>query len=270
MSQETGPFNFVTGPLKALKRRRHRRRWRWLRKFKSIYLAYMTAPVVLAVVILGVLAIDSFSKIERSQRGLNAAFNSLTAKPATELNLQDYEQVDGALVALNGTLTRANTRTRPLRIVSFLSADNEARFKLLDAAIHAIAGSRHFLAGLKPTVVLLERGDSDSANTPRIVATGALGNRSVELLRAGKSRFLQAETEFDAANNLIAGIELGGVSPDILLAVDTFLSYVENIETYNDLALVSPDLLSLALGLRETQTYLVLAQNSDEIRPIGG
>lgn len=48
------------------------------------------------------------------------------------------------------------------------------------------------------------------------------------------------------------------------------------IQTYGDLAdfhrvlLASPDLLTAALGLNETQSYLILAQNNDELRPSGG
>ena len=34
--------------------------------------------------------------------------------------------------------------------------------------------------------------------------------------------------------------------------------------------LVAPDLLTTALGLDNPQTYLVLSQNSDELRPSGG
>lgn len=266
MSDETSSLDPLHSVIKAAgSRQRQRRRRPWyhklVKRFKFIYIGYMLVPIVLIGVFLTVLAVDSFNKVEQSQDDLVNTFSSMSEKAATELTLQDYEHLDGALQALNTSLLGASQQTRPLRLLSFSSPNNAARFKLLDAAIHATTGSRHFLAGLKPTVVLLDGGNAGSDPT---------GERSVELLEAGRSRFLQAQQEMRLARTTLDAIALEGVSRNVLLDIQTLRDYLDEIEAYNELALASPTLVSNILGLEQTQTYLILAQNSDEIRPSGG
>jgi hypothetical protein len=94
--------------------------------------------------------------------------------------------------------------------------------------------------------------------------------RSVELLHLGQGRFLSAQKHLDAAQTEIADLNLAEVSPDLLVTVDRLIKYHADLRDINSMLLDSPELLTVALGLDEDQTYLVLSQNSDELRPSGG
>src|SRR5687767_4846626 len=156
MSEDIKLFQAVEKP--RVRRRKRSRFAKLRKKFKSVYAAYALVPIVLLVVMASVVTVDALSKISRSQNDLSNVFSSIDNKPATDLSLNDYEQVDSALFSLSNALNGAKNRTKVLRLFAFVHSDTEARFKVMDAAIHMINGSRHFLAGLKPTVVLLERG----------------------------------------------------------------------------------------------------------------
>jgi len=60
------------------------------------------------------------------------------------------------------------------------------------------------------------------------------------------------------------------VSPDLFVTVDGLARYHDELADINSILLDSPDMLRVALGINDTQTYLVLSQNSDELRPSGG
>jgi hypothetical protein len=252
------------------RRRHHRRRAHWLRQIRLIYFAYLLVPLIVGIVILAITAADSLSQVSRSQDDFKTVFRSLEDKSATELTLQDYQHVDESLVALNQALESAHTRTRPLRLLEFLTPGIQLRFKLLDAAIHATTGSRHFLAGLEPTVVHLERGGIVAAESTEAGNFGSSGERTSELLLVARSRFLAAQKEITSAQTILAELDLKGVSGKDLLSVETLREYIQQVENYNNLALQAPELLNLALGLDATQNYLILSQNNDELRPSGG
>jgi hypothetical protein len=199
-------------------------------------------------------------------------FVSLENKTATEYTLRDYEEIDIALASLNESLRTVDSRTSLLRPVApLLGSDLSTQFELLDAAIHASSGSRDFLAGLKPAVTLMERGGmvsaEDNSSTQSIEATG---ERAIELLEAGQERFLDAQIELNAAREILDGLELDNISSDTLLDIQELRDSIEDIEALNSLALQAPELLNTALGIDETQTYLILSQNNDELRPSGG
>ena len=254
-------------------RRRRRRRKPWYRRIRLVHLLYALVPVIVGVVLLSVLTADAISKINRSQNDLNVVMSSLENKPATDFTLRDYELIDESLQQLSEALVSANNRTTPIQLVSFLNSDLETRFEVMEAAIFITEGTRDFLAGLKPTVALLERGgedDNDEDNDLEESSTTLTGTRSVDLLRAGRSRFLEAQAQINSARALLDEIDLNGVSSSTLLDVESLRDYVDQIDTYNSLALAAPELLEVALGFQGTQTYLVVAQNNDEIRPSGG
>jgi hypothetical protein len=252
------------------RRRRHRRRWYWLKYIRPNYLAYLFVPAIIAIVVLAILAADSLSQVSRSYNDFKTIFKSLEDKSATELTLQDYQQVDESLAALSQALDRANTRTRPLRLLEFLSPNIRIRFSLLDAAIHAVAGSRDFLAGLEPTVVHLERGGIVATESAETGNFGSSGERTSELLLTGRNRFLGAQQEISTAKTILTELDLTGISGEDLLSLQTLSDYIERVDTYNQLALEAPELLNLLFGLEETQSYFILSQNNDELRPSGG
>jgi Protein of unknown function (DUF4012) len=248
--------------------RRHRRKG-FLRRIKAIYFLYLFIGLLVIALVMGILIANSLSQVSRAQDDLSLVFDSLEGKSATEYTLNDYHDIDVALESLNSALNTANNRARFLRPLGSFNRNLDLRFKLLDAAIHATSGSRHFLAGFEPTVTLLVRGGVVSGDN-NIQSFQPTGERSVELLEAGQTRFLDAKRELDTANQILDSLQLEGVSADNVLEVEALKESIENIETYNSLALLAPEILVTALGIEETKTYLILSQNNDELRPSGG
>ena len=247
--------------------RRRRRRPLW-KRLHPVLLLYAIAPIFAVVIVFGVLIVDAGSNITKARDDFDLVLNSLSEKSATELTLADYDQIDASLAALEDALQGANTRIMPLRFAGAANRDIDARLTLLESASHSVIGTRNFLAGMKPVIALLERGQA--SDTDSGIAIAAIGERSVELLRAGQPRFIEAQVEFNNAKVSLGELTLEGISADTLLDIETLQEFIDLAETYNLIAINAPELLSLALGLDETQTYLVLSQNNDEIRPSGG
>ena len=105
---------------------------------------------------------------------------------------------------------------------------------------------------------------------PHAPRRGITAQRSVELLQAARQSFVLADSQLTVARQKLDEISIDEISEQQLLDVEELSDFQETIKTYNDLALLSPALLTQLLGLDEVQTYLVLAQNNDELRPSGG
>lgn len=267
----------------AAKSRSRRRRSRSRRRrsssrsfFRPVYLLYMLVPIVLLATGFAIAISNSINDVETAQSDLETVLQTVENKDATELTLNDYDQIDAALQQLINALDDANGLTSLIRPVSMFDANVRAQFDLIDAARQTATGTRDFLSGMRPTLALLERGGlvestannaGDSA-TPAVI--GSTGERSVELLAAARGRFADARESFNEAAEVLAGIDRSGVSQDLLVNIQEISDLHDNMQTMNELALNAPEMLTLLLGLDETQTYLVLAQNNDEIRPSGG
>jgi hypothetical protein len=63
---------------------------------------------------------------------------------------------------------------------------------------------------------------------------------------------------------------LDTLSSELVLASDDLETYYAQLQQANSILLESPELLTSALGLDGERSYLVLSQNSDELRPSGG
>ncbi len=258
-----------------MKRRRRRPRYlRWLRKVRSqllpVILAGLSICVVLAV-FTAVLISNAMLDVENAQESLNRRFDSLSQSPATELSLKDFDDISASVQKLNAALLRLNSRTRLFQpLASLAGRDTEIQIEMMDAGIHLTAGANLFLNGLEPTIVLLQREGVLESDVSGETLPTAKGLRAVELMKAGQSQFLSAERELQIAQDILNGLNLDGISESLLLDVRDFQEFAEQIQSYNSLALESPELLTSALGIDEARTYLVMAQNNDEIRPSGG
>jgi hypothetical protein len=255
------------------RRRRSRRRRSAMRSFfRPIYILYLAVPLVLLVMVFAVLVNNAINDVEAAQADLETVLQTIENKDATELTLADYDQIDSSLGQFINAIADAETLTLPARPFSTFDSDVKAQFDLIDAARETAIGTRAFLNGMRPTLVLLERGglveSASDGSTP--AAIGSTGERTVELMAAARSRFATASNNFAEAENILDGIERSGVSQDLLVSIQDITDLHNQMQTYNELALNAPEMLTLLLGLDESQTYLVLAQNNDEIRPSGG
>lgn len=260
---------------KAYKRRRRRKsRFRWVRrarrrlkKFNWRIVLIVVLGTVAVIVMSGlVLTMDARNQLDDSWASLDRVWSHLNNTPGTELTLTDFNRLQVATRDLSDSLSNARRQTSFLRPLSFLSADLETSLDALDAGQELALAADKMLTGLEPTLNFLTEGEEDAAVATQISS----GERVVELLRLGRSQFLSAQTHLDKAQREIDALDLGDVSADLLVTVDGLAKYHEQLADINQTLLESDELLTSALGLTDTQTYLVLSHNSDELRPSGG
>lgn len=271
---DTSSLNDLIRPQERKHRRRRRRRFRWARRIKKritrlnwLLLVILVLGVVTAIV-MGtlVLAINARNEVYDAWQGVDRVMTSINNKPGTELTLTDFDLLQLSINDLTSSLANARSQVSFLRRLAFLSADLETSLDSMDAAYDLTLAARDVLTGLQPAISYLTEGEDDQTVTVEFSS----GERTVELLSLGRSRFLSAERHLAAAKAKIDSMNLAEVSPDLLVTVDSLSRFHSKINDYNSLLLDSPELLSEALGLTETKTYLILSQNSDELRPSGG
>ncbi|MBI5928553.1 MAG: DUF4012 domain-containing protein [Chloroflexi bacterium] len=262
-------------PEKLHKRRRRRssqfkitrRVQKRLRKFRWRVIV-ITFVVVVLVAIAGsaVLVVDSLSRVQTSQTSLNRLLDSLNTKPANEWTYTDFERLQGAITELLNSLESAEQRAFLARPFARFNDDLAGVMDMLDAAQELGTATNAMLTGLQPTLFYLTEGQQDDS----LAVQGSSGERAVELLTLGRGSFATANQHLTSADNILNSLNSGGFSADLLLVEQDLLAYYDQLLEINQILLESPELLSVALGLNDTQSYLVLAQNSDEIRPSGG
>ncbi|NDJ75629.1 MAG: DUF4012 domain-containing protein [Chloroflexi bacterium] len=260
------------------RRRRSRHRFRWIRRFRK-RIARINARVLL-VMITSVLAVMAMSalvltmnarrEVEESWEDVSRILDELSpnSNGSTEFTLSDYERLQDSVNDLNASLRSAKRQTAFLRPFAFLSADLETLLASLDAAEHLAQAGDNMLTGLEPTVFYLTDNEEDEIFTSEFSS----GERLVDVLQLGQSSFANAAHHLDAAERIIEPLDLADISPRLLVTVDGLNRYHDQLAEYNRLLQRGPGLLSNMLGLNGagTQTYLVLSQNSDELRPSGG
>ncbi|HEX2908001.1 MAG TPA: DUF4012 domain-containing protein [Phototrophicaceae bacterium] len=253
-------------------RRRSRSRWKRLRKrLKRLVnwrILLVTLVSILVVVVVGalVLTTDAANRVNTSVSNLNRVIEMVANRPGTELTLTDFQRLQSSINDLLLNLNRARWQTVFLRPFAFLNPDLNATFLSLSIAEELALAADDVLTGLEPTLFFMVSGD----DSERVIAQISSGERIIELLDIGRSRFLSANDHLEKAGMQLAQVDFAEVSPAFLLQTLTLQSYHQQFKTINDLLLTAPDTLSLALGLNDPQSYLILSQNSDELRPSGG
>jgi hypothetical protein len=210
--------------------------------------------------------VSARNNVAESQDNLERVIEDISQTPSSELSLADFERLQASVTDLNASLSSARRQTLFLRPFTFLSADLDTYLQALDAAQELVLAANEMLTGMEPTLKFLSEG----AESDAVVLQLSSSERSVELLNLGQGRFLSAQSHLKSAQTEIDQLELAEVSSDLLVTVDGLIKYQSQLNDINDLLLDSPELLTVALGLEDTQTYLVLSQNSDELRPSGG
>jgi len=130
------------------------------------------------------------------------------------------------------------------------------------AGIHLTAGADHFLDGLEPTIVLLQRGGVLESSESGTTLPTAKGRRTVELMEAGRINFDKPNANFKWPGHS-QRFEHRGHFEARLLDVRDLQDFAEQISPIT-IWRWSHRLLTSALGIDEARTYLILAQNNDE------
>ncbi|MBI5957841.1 MAG: DUF4012 domain-containing protein, partial [Chloroflexi bacterium] len=254
------------------RRRSHRNRLvKFFQRFSTKYdwriSLLMGVGVTAAIILMAlILSLNARDRVDNSWRSLDRIWQTISSKPGTELTLSDFERLHAAVQDLNSSLSGAKTQTAFLRPFKFANGDLATGLEVLDASQQLVMASDEMLSGMQPVMFFLTQGGEDETVTTQISS----GERVVELLDLGRGRFLSAQQRLDNAKQQIDDLDLNKVSSDMLVTLDDLSAYYRQLNDINNMMLESPDLLIGALGLEETQTYLVLSQNNDELRPSGG
>ena len=261
-------------PQRVRKRRRRSSRYRTLRRLRrrimkiNWRLIFVMIVAVVSVVVMSLLVIarNIYDEVNDSWLSVNRVWDNLNDTPGTELTATDFEHLQSAIKTLNESLGRAKSQTTFLRSFAFLYSDAELYFTALDASYEMTLAADAILEGIDPTIFFLTEGEEGESVATQISS----GDRVVELLGLGHGQFLEAQDYLDQAREHIDELDLASVSKDMLPLVDGLEKFHAQMQDINLTLLDSPELLTEALGINETKTYLVLSQNSDEIRPSGG
>lgn len=254
--------------------RHHHRRFRTARRltrpirklnWRAVFAVVLTVVAVLVMSGL-VLASNARNEINDSWSSLKRILNTVNNTPGTELTLSDFERLQLGVNDLSNSLASARRQTIFLRPFAPLYADLHATMESLDIAQEIALAADDVLTGMQPTLFFLTQGEKNETVAPQLSS----GERIVELLTLGRGRFLSAQNHLALVQQEIEALDLDRLSADMLITVDGLRQQYDYLREINDTLLDAPDLLTLALGTEEEQTYLVLSQNSDELRPSGG
>lgn len=265
------------GLFEPLRKRRHHRhssgpRWlrhlrRQVRRFPLRRLLLVIAGVIAVLVVVGLaLVSDAQTRVATSSASLERVLNTIRLKPGTELTLTDFERLRASVTDLERTLSLAKTQTAFLRPLTSFSSDAQIQLSLLDIGSDLVQAGQDILTGVEPTLFFLVGGQADDT----VVTQISSGERVVELLGLGRGRFMGASERLARAKAALTAIDLGSATPDVILTLQQLTRTHEELAAISRLLLSAPELLNVVLGLDEDQTYLILAQNSDELRPSGG
>jgi len=260
-------------------RRRHRhhssgpRWWRKLKRKLSVkrvrwrtMLLYLVA--IVAVVVVGALALtaDAANRVQSSVNGLERVLGSLQSRPGTELTLNDFNRLQSSVKDVVQTLGGVQRQIALARPFAGMSTEVEATLVTLESAHELARAADVMLTGLQPTLFFLVSGSADET----VAAQFSSGERVVELLRIGRSQFISAGDLLTSARQRMDALEFESLSPASVLRFRDLEGYQEMLAEINSLLLEAPDLLTSALGIDAERSYLILSQNSDELRPSGG
>lgn len=256
---------------RRVKRRRYRSsKWRKLRRrLKKIRWGLIAVVVVAIAVILAltglILVTDATAELQQSRTAFERSIDLFNDKPANEWTYADYERLTRSLSDLLVSIDRAQSRISFLRPVAQFNANFEAQFAILDASEELGNALSYMLSGMRPTVFFLTEGQQDST-----LGQISSGERVVELLLLGRSSFSASQTYLASFDAELAKVDQAHISEDLFLLIEDLKDYRNQVADINTVLINGSDSLTTILGLDSPKTYLVLSQNSDELRPSGG
>jgi hypothetical protein len=258
----------------VVKRRRRKTR-RWMRRISKVVdfrgrrvraILMIVAPLLVFIIAGLVLVTDGMNRVSASLTNLNRVILSLSDKTSAELTLTDFDRLRSSVSEVLSSLEMARGQLIVLEPFRALNSDINATLLAFDAGRHLALSSNDMLDGLQPALFFLVAGDERES----VAAQISSGERLIELLQIGRGRFERASESLETARTIIEGIPLSDVSSDTLVRIQNLRTYQGQLDNINNLLTEAPELLTLSLGLDSSRTYLILAQNSDELRPSGG
>ncbi len=180
--------------------------------------------------------------------------------------LQDFVQAYGQ-----------STLTSPESVSSMYQA-----LRVMDAELGDLAGQGAPFLALSPYLAWWPAYGPDVQAAPGLLAMargllttgvvvtglmqGAPGDGTALAVRANEGALEAARAALDRATAARAEIDAGRVSPQVRRSLETF----DRVAPVLDMLLRAGRLAPYLIGLDRPQTYLLLAQSEDELRPTGG
>ncbi len=188
-----------------------------------------------------------------SLRARAERLQTLAANPKQMQLAQVTQDIHGA----RGEVTALRFELAPvLWLAAWLNPDANAIKALADAGTEALSAADETLTALDPALGDFSTASLSLASLPRVL--DALANAQPALLGAN--------ARLDRAHDAVAQIDRTALSPRVAGWVAQADQYVELARQALGAAQIAPTML----GQTGARTYIVLVQNSDELRPTGG
>lgn len=234
-------------------------------KWRNIAIA-VVALVVIALVGGAAVVTSAVSQIQSSLLGVSRVVETLTRSGVVELTLRDYDRLEDGVDDLVGSLTAAQRQLVFLKPFASFNDNADGLLTTLDVSLNLAQAGKDILTGLRPTVFFVVAGEDSGT----VSAQFSSGERIIELLEIAQGRFESASVHLATAKAGIDQLDLARLSPDMLVNAQGLIKYHAQLTQIDEMLLKAPDALSLAMGASSQRNYLILSQNSDEIRPSGG
>lgn len=264
-----------TSPLPSKNRRKKGFGPRWFRHMRRrtnwrtqlLKLSGVFAVIIIVIAVGGlVLVTDATKRVESTLGNLTRVVSSIDSRVESGLTLDDFNRLQSSLNDVVSTLSSVQRQVGFMRPALAFDTRLQSTFTNMDIAKHLALAANELLSGLQPSLYFMMGAQSGQTLVTQISA----GERLVELLRLGRPSFINAQNYLNTASDLINEMNRSDLQPDQLLQLEELGNYQAQINSIGSILIVAPDLLTSALGLENEQSYLILSQNSDELRPSGG
>jgi hypothetical protein len=249
-----------------------RRAKRWLSARVAvvlILLALLLLPVTVGVR-LAVAGVHLYHQLQTAQTEITASEAALKTLTTGKLDVAALDSASAHLSRADTALGAARAQeamlawTLPLAANVSAASDATALPVLLDLAHQVVLGGEAALAGVRPLAVLV--AGQAAAGTSASSAKTQVGAAFLAALDTGRPQFQAAQADFARAAS-----ELGRVPPQMLGGrVAHLLSSLATRLPELQQGVAALDVLPALLGAHGTRNYLLVAMDSDDLRPTGG
>jgi hypothetical protein len=253
------------------RRRRRSNMYRFTRllqktlKWQYILAALLTVTIIPAAIVFALVA-DSNARVDESLSSLRRVVSTIADRPLSQVTLADVNRLKFGVDAFTQALTRAEQSLNLVKPFLSLNPGINARAQLLPIAKNVSLAANEMITGIQPSLTLML--SNEQGGTAQIQISSS--ERLVEQLKIGQGNFIRAEAYLRSANADLQALSTTSMPPDVLLTVQELTRYLQQAIDFNKILTNSADLLSAVLGLDQPADYLILSQNSDELRPSGG
>jgi hypothetical protein len=235
------------------------RRSKWI-------LAAALVLLLAAVLVISLRILRIGREVSAGRAHLAAALAAVSGTSLSEIHLADLPELDRQLGEAETSFQRARADLAPFQpLLNILRGDAKAAPALLDLALEATRSGRSLYASLAPMLTEFSASDGLSLSDTR-----ALVERAISLFQAAQPALQDAHSHLEKAADLNQQIDRASLSDPLVDELDRLDRFLPRLQSLSESLTVMPDLLGELFGLQAQKVYLVLSQNNDELRPLGG